>query len=1486
MAFTINGSLVIDETSGTQNAADQADSTGNDVADGLGALSTEVPQFDALLSAVVTSGTPINVAVSNGSADNSAGTALLTGFGADVVDLAFTNGSGGPLAGEYAKFGAGVGDFLLTAQGRKICLYSYAGSDLQNVDENNVVFGRQANADGTPNANGTVVFAAYLQPTDSSGAVQTSDVDAYGAKVWMVEYEPLQHGITGTTFAAYDDARTLTDPLYVTVGTRSEFSLEGAPSGQNLFLAFGDGTPTTTETTIIVTADNAANQSGDNAADTADDISITTGGTVNTGQGGGGTTLGHTNQMVDPGEGLYFTFVTGADPTLTVPNLDQNEADLETNIQFTNLFNSYGASFAVVQTQGDSEATVKLTALTTAVESGASFLDGVGEANGDGPVQINWIKVETFAKSGNKLLPDAEHVFTAGGTDPATGVSVTFNGDGTVELTGVQANDVVSYRTGNNVIALPHQRVLIENTGNPVPNASTTNASFDIGKFSLINANTDTDAFQALAFQDDGPGVTVSVTNEASVLLTTQDAETDGDPTASDTASTTADFSGAFSAVPVYGADGAGSTVGSYALSLYGTNGGASGLSSNGAGINLYDVAGVIVGSTAAAAGDISAGNTVFSISVGAATGVVTLTQDQEIDHPIADDPTPTASPFDDQLAVLAAGLVKLTGTATTTDGDGDTATHSQDVDLGGNVRFADDGPGVTVSVTNEASVLLTTQDAETDGDPTASDTASTTADFSGAFSAVPVYGADGAGSTVGSYALSLYGTNGGASGLSSNGAGINLYDVAGVIVGSTAAAAGDISAGNTVFSISVGAATGVVTLTQDQEIDHPIADDPTPTASPFDDQLAVLAAGLVKLTGTATTTDGDGDTATHSQDVDLGGNVRFADDGPSMSTSGTLPVLTVDETVLATNATGDFSSNFSALFGADGMGATLTSYALAAGSEGMDSLLVDTASGHNVFLRTEAGVVVGREGTNATDAIGGDIVFTVSVSSAGVVTLDQQRAVVHDDPLDPDESTSPATLAAGMVILTGTATDGDGDTASAALNIGDRLNFEDDGPSLTVGNLVGTGTVLPQIGYWSGSFGNDGPGAAALDIALTGFTLVRPDSTTTPGTFSFNELAGSPDGTGAYLFGGTLTGDFDNNAGTANTSVDFTLTAYANGSYALDLVQGFSSTVTTSTASGGLGAGGPDAIQTLYIPPPPATPLETVVFFSAKPLASDADILTGIGSGLTDPTELQLETPPVGGYIDPRSMNVSTSGIGVDNNLLQGYDTSAIQDIDESFVVNPKSLVNSVQVFVDNSVSGYGFTGGERLYYKVFYEDGTDSDNILVESDLGLKSQANSFTVSGGGKMIDAVQLTMAIGEVKIPEIRFTTLTENLANDVQLDFSATVTDKDGDTAVDLFSANLFANEITGAFDFVLTGGAGAQDAFDIDLATTMDQYQVSGFDTATDKLVLIGDATAAVTNIDNSGADSIVTITETGAQVTTVTVVGVDLLASHIAFG
>ena len=92
-----------------------------------------------------------------------------------------------------------------------------------------------------------------------------------------------------------------------------------------------------------------------------------------------------------------------------------------------------------------------------------------------------------------------------------------------------------------------------------------------------------------------------------------------------------------------------------------------SGLDSNGVQINLFNVGGVIYGSTTANIADAVA-NQVFTIAV-SGSGVVTLLQFAEIDHPIADDPTPTVTPFADQLATLANGLVNLTASATITDG-------------------------------------------------------------------------------------------------------------------------------------------------------------------------------------------------------------------------------------------------------------------------------------------------------------------------------------------------------------------------------------------------------------------------------------------------------------------------------------------------------------------------------------------------------------------------------------------------------------------------------------------------------------------------------------------------------------------------------------------------------------------------------------------------------------------------------------------------
>ncbi|MEK1908239.1 MAG: VWA domain-containing protein, partial [Pseudomonas sp.] len=105
------------------------------------------------------------------------------------------------------------------------------------------------------------------------------------------------------------------------------------------------------------------------------------------------------------------------------------------------------------------------------------------------------------------------------------------------------------------------------------------------------------------------------------------------------------------------------------------------------------------VGSTSATSGGISAGNTVFSLSVNAGSGQVTLTQYQEINHDLPG----SSSNYASQEELLGTGLVGLKLTATITDGDGDFASTNKVLDLGGKVAFDDDGPTArdnTISVT------------------------------------------------------------------------------------------------------------------------------------------------------------------------------------------------------------------------------------------------------------------------------------------------------------------------------------------------------------------------------------------------------------------------------------------------------------------------------------------------------------------------------------------------------------------------------------------------------------------------------------------------------------------------------------------------------------------------------------------------------------------------------------------------------------------
>lgn len=680
------------------------------------------------------------------------------------------------------------------------------------------------------------------------------------------------------------------------------------------------------------------------------------------------------------------------------------------------------ASFTYVITDGDGDQATAAQPIT--------IIEGAGPIAGD-PITLA-LDDQNLATGSTPVNPDdvtASITFTPG-SDAI--VSIAFGTDlsglgGGLTWTRISDTQITGTDGSRPVVTLDLVRV-----GDTAQVTATLDGNYDghpgididdvVALGNVVVVATDTDGGTAtgtvnLSVSDDLPQVSAT---DALIKVTVDESDFTYDASAS--------FAAAFSVN--YGADGAGGVT--YALAV---TAGPSGLvdTTSGQPVVLSLTAGGVV------EGRTGGGDLVFTVTVDG-DGTVTLNQSRAVRHADAND-------HDDAATLSAADLVRLTATAT--DGDGDRASAS--VNIGDKLIFRDAGPELAVSVTDGDTILLTTQDAQTVG--SASDTAVSSANFGGAFS-VPYanHGADGAGTVSWSFALSV--TNP-ASGLSSNGAAITLFLVDGVVIGSTAANADAINSGNTIFTLATNA-NGVVTLTQHAEIDHGL---PGSGTSPFDTQLAVLGNGLVQLSGTATITDGDGDRASDTEHLDLGGNIRFADDGPSISASGVLPKVTVDETVLTTDASVSFASAFNVSHGADAGGSVTYALAVTEGPSG----LIDLASGQPVVLSlTDGGVVEGRN-------YNGDLVFTVSVSADGTVTLDQQRALNHSDPSNPDDAVTLS--AADLVRLTATVIDGDGDHASASVNIGDRLVFKDDGPVAvddaplsvveTAGLTVGTNLLL-----------------------------------------------------------------------------------------------------------------------------------------------------------------------------------------------------------------------------------------------------------------------------------------------------------------------------------------------------------------------------------------------------------------------------------------
>ena len=241
---------------------------------------------------------------------------------------------------------------------------------------------------------------------------------------------------------------------------------------------------------------------------------------------------------------------------------------------------------------------------------------------------------------------------------------------------------------------------------------------------------------------------------------------------------------------------------------------------------------------------------------------------------------------------------------------------------------------------------------------------------------------------------------------------------------------------------------------------------------------------------------------------------------------------LQVDETYLGTpdaTASRNFSSAFNAEYGADGPG-SLT-YQLVIKSP--DSGLVDTESDEAVKLVFNGAVLEGR--TETTN----ELVFTLRVDAAGLVTLTQLRAVVHPTA-QPDEL---HLLGSDKIELQATITDADDDQASASIDLGQVLGFRDDAPMAVNDEIAGevsrtaVDQVVGNINALTGndSFGNDGKASVSpvqiIGQGSQGGTLVIDTS----GNLVYSAGAGAS--AGAEVFTYQIT-DGDGDVSTATVTL------------------------------------------------------------------------------------------------------------------------------------------------------------------------------------------------------------------------------------------------------------------------------------------------------------------------------------------------------------
>lgn len=779
---------------------------------------------------------------------------------------------------------------------------------------------------------------------------------------------------------------------------------------------------------------------------------------VNSSQGGGGVTIGLDNQQftgdtdtTTAEDGAYFTYIKG----LTAGTYD--DAD---DIAPTAYISVDTAKLQISQVQGNGTQGMRLTALDyDGATDGRDFVADLTTADQGSIVEFLSIHI-TNTDGTDVTVTQAE---LEAGIVTKDGFTFSLNADGSVDILGLGAKDWVEWTTDG-----LHDRILVE----------ALSGKWDIGAFEIEEISTATTSIGGqIKFGDDAPTVDLTLDAAAALVLDESTGTDPADANADDglpLAQRTITADDYLSAVTAsFGTDGAGEAAGNDVWALS-TAGGDSGLVASGSGLSVYLFleSGAIVGREGTSALDAATGDEVLRFAIYAETGTITVTQSLALAH---DDTTDG----DDAAQMAGTGLVTVTRTLT--DADDDPAHDS--ADLTAVFVFEDDAP--TVTATGNAAPDLFTADSDFTTDDSAS--------FAGLFTSD--FGNDGmADADALTYALGIK-SDGADSGLTDTETGdaILLKLVDGVVTGTLA---GDPT--KVAFTISVDA-TGTVTLDQSRAVVH---DDPADAVESGASAAVLASADLVTLTATAT--DGDGDSA--SKTLDIADSFSFGDDGVDVSLTGeTGTPLMTDDSTLGSDGPVDLSGLFDITYGNDGAGDAPT-YALGLSAPDADSGLTDTATGDRILLRLAGtGTVEGY-----LDGDAGTVAFTITLDTAtGEVSLTQSRAIAHDDPADSLETgTAAETMAASLITLTATATDGDTDHDAATAQIGDLFQFEDDGPEITrsataVPVLITDDSDLAPTDSATASFaalfsidaGNDGASATLPDLYELGIKAGTPET-------------------------------------------------------------------------------------------------------------------------------------------------------------------------------------------------------------------------------------------------------------------------------------------------------------------------------------------------------------------------------------------------------